>query len=765
MSKTNSRRSRADVEALEPLLPVVQTQSSHGYSSGNAAVYGTAAPGTAAGAGSTSATSAGSLTGGPTSAPSVQQTVAYTGPSTGVGGVGANAAQGPGQPMNAAALAAMAAAAAAAGGKPAVQRMPKRTTKTSQKLTLFPEDMPGAVQASDFDALDDRDEIPQLPHVAAKTQKERLLTKMERKWLPRVTAFCTAGWVGIVVEAVDCLIVFHTDLQGIDMLWPRVWYLPWHSTRSYKMDALMEHLKRHSATYQTSPKRFDEVIYTPFNFGAAAAAAADGAPIKRRPGDLMHVVNEPQPAPVDGSRLLQSIVDEADSFFDQNIDAAGKSIPGNIPNESLAKRIAPTGEILYFDYGVVVMWGLTQLEEHWILDDLEKFEEERLEPDDIETEQFHFHYHAFFQPRIYNDIITLRNPANYMLKITISHAVAQSVKLTLFEGLIEETIESTKHVPQIMAEQGKIHMSRQAINKKIGQLFIMRINVNLVSNVLDTPEIFWSEPALEPLYMAIRGYLEISQRVELLNQRVAVISDLLDMLKEHLNSSHGEQLEWIVIILIASHNKTPHPRNLINMSTKSMRLALKIKLPHALSSAIGTTTASTATTVRLAASKAALKALSCEPSAPVRLTCRLRIRDATTSATASASSTFTTTAHLKPASKSAKSAKPTPTPTPAPAIAPSARSVVKTQRTGTNRLGNVWSSYRTGNYHYTNSDGSVYHGLPCDTGLYWPPVRHAGRRSRAHTHGIPPVTWPCSAAAGAVGGRAPLVLAPRSRRD
>jgi uncharacterized Rmd1/YagE family protein len=79
----------------------------------------------------------------------------------------------------------------------------------------------------------------------------------------------------------------------------------------------------------------------------------------------------------------------------------------------------------------------------------------------------------------------------------------------------------------------------------------MRINVNLVSNVLDTPEIFWSEPALEPIYTAIRGYLEINQRVELLNQRTGVISDLLDMLKEHLNSRHGEQLEWIVIILIA----------------------------------------------------------------------------------------------------------------------------------------------------------------------------------------------------------------------
>jgi uncharacterized Rmd1/YagE family protein len=73
--------------------------------------------------------------------------------------------------------------------------------------------------------------------------------------------------------------------------------------------------------------------------------------------------------------------------------------------------------------------------------------------------------------------------------------------------------------------------------------------VRLIS--ADTPEIFWSEPDLQPLYNAIRKYLEINQRVELLNKRVAVISDLLDMLKENLNSTHGENLEWVVIILIA----------------------------------------------------------------------------------------------------------------------------------------------------------------------------------------------------------------------
>jgi hypothetical protein len=47
-----------------------------------------------------------------------------------------------------------------------------------------------------------------------------------------------------------------------------------------------------------------------------------------------------------------------------------------------------------------------------------------------------------------------------MVKLTISHAIAQSVKMTLFEGLIENTINATKNIPQTMAETGKVPMSR-----------------------------------------------------------------------------------------------------------------------------------------------------------------------------------------------------------------------------------------------------------------------------------------------------------------
>jgi uncharacterized Rmd1/YagE family protein len=43
----------------------------------------------------------------------------------------------------------------------------------------------------------------------------------------------------------------------------------------------------------------------------------------------------------------------------------------------------------------------------------------------------------------------------------------------------------------------------------------------------DTPELFWSEASLFPLYEAIREYLEIGPRVQVLNDRLSVAGDLV----------------------------------------------------------------------------------------------------------------------------------------------------------------------------------------------------------------------------------------------
>jgi uncharacterized Rmd1/YagE family protein len=44
----------------------------------------------------------------------------------------------------------------------------------------------------------------------------------------------------------------------------------------------------------------------------------------------------------------------------------------------------------------------------------------------------------------------------------------------------------------------------------------------------------------------------MNQRVELLTDRLGVLEDLLRVLKEQLGQTHGEYLEWIVVVLIAA---------------------------------------------------------------------------------------------------------------------------------------------------------------------------------------------------------------------
>jgi len=51
-----------------------------------------------------------------------------------------------------------------------------------------------------------------------------------------------------------------------------------------------------------------------------------------------------------------------------------------------------------------------------------------------------------------------------------------------------------------------------------------------VSNVLDVPELFWSEASLKGLYDAVREYMEIGPRVQVLNEKLAVVGDLVAFL-------------------------------------------------------------------------------------------------------------------------------------------------------------------------------------------------------------------------------------------
>ena len=57
----------------------------------------------------------------------------------------------------------------------------------------------------------------------------------------------------------------------------------------------------------------------------------------------------------------------------------------------------------------------------------------------------------------------------------------------------------------------------------------------IASNILTTPSFFWdSEPTLHPLYQAVREYLEIKPRIQVLNERCRVFLDLAEILSDSI---------------------------------------------------------------------------------------------------------------------------------------------------------------------------------------------------------------------------------------
>ena len=141
--------------------------------------------------------------------------------------------------------------------------------------------------------------------------------------------------------------------------------------------------------------------------------------------------------------------------------------------------------------------------------------------------------------------------------------MAQSAKLFVFEERADVTIEQTRSIPIELARTGRVGLTQTEISKLIGRLFIERTAVNLHSELLDAPEFLWEDDQWEPLYKQIytrvprararspavsrrgarhRRYLDIPARVSLLNRRIDIMRELLDVLQTQMGNDHASKV-------------------------------------------------------------------------------------------------------------------------------------------------------------------------------------------------------------------------------
>ncbi len=201
--------------------------------------------------------------------------------------------------------------------------------------------------------------------------------------------------------------------------------------------------------------------------------------------------------------------------------------------------------VFFFPFGTAVFWGLNEADLKKFLELTKKIQDGPLE----RVEKDHFVVSVGNKAQIIKDEIVLPDTETLSL-LAISHGIAQSVKLEAFETAVQTTYNLSKPLPEALARHGKISLSRREIRRKMGQLFMERSSINLQWDVLDTPEFFWENLDLEPLYTMVSHYLDIENRVKVLNHRLSIVHELFEMLGNELNHQHSSRLEWTIIWLI-----------------------------------------------------------------------------------------------------------------------------------------------------------------------------------------------------------------------
>lgn len=130
----------------------------------------------------------------------------------------------------------------------------------------------------------------------------------------------------------------------------------------------------------------------------------------------------------------------------------------------------------------------------------------------------------------------------------ISLALSQSVGLEKREKSLEAKMTDSKKIYEKI-ENLKIK-DRKDLMKFAGSIAKERFDILNQLYLLDKPDIAWDDSELESLYNQLAYQLELKNRFEVIEYKIAHLKESVELATNLVNQKSSEYLEWIIIWLI-----------------------------------------------------------------------------------------------------------------------------------------------------------------------------------------------------------------------
>lgn len=241
-------------------------------------------------------------------------------------------------------------------------------------------------------------------------------------------------------------------------------------------------------------------------------------------------------------------------------------IPGEIAHVSFPhswRSSADATDVLILgSSGSVVGWGMTESEmRELVVEPLRRAEVGSYGPEAIESEDMDFVTATSTDPdsgvnversTMVGDVMVVSDNIKdpILVKAAFSSGLARSTKLATLENRLEAHLSATKDLIDNLAAGRELGIRGTKLLQLTGELLSLRGQLNLHSELIETPDLYWEEPELEQLYSLISRKLDVATRIAILNKKLDYASESINVLKSHLSEEQGVRLEWMIIILI-----------------------------------------------------------------------------------------------------------------------------------------------------------------------------------------------------------------------
>ena len=214
----------------------------------------------------------------------------------------------------------------------------------------------------------------------------------------------------------------------------------------------------------------------------------------------------------------------------------------------LLVQLDPRKMIAVFDYGSIVFFGVEHEERGRIIDRLNSFAS-RVNTT-ISEDDFTLYLSSQAKNPEGTDVLFVKD-VNRDIALVVGAVLSRSVSVEYYEKLVGDALAQLERPIASLQATGKIPRSGRSLTRNVGFALAVEHELAYTLSAFDDPDIVWDGgKRIEELYRNLKREFDLEDRINIIQQKVSIISRSSTFVISRIEGQRSQILEWIIILLI-----------------------------------------------------------------------------------------------------------------------------------------------------------------------------------------------------------------------